>query len=83
VLIDLKTGTLTPQDVGQMDLYVRLYDKQHRVLNDNSTIDIILCSETDRTVIGYSVLADNNQLFASQYKLYLPTEDEINRLLNS
>jgi predicted nuclease of restriction endonuclease-like (RecB) superfamily len=83
ILIDLKTGTLTPQDVGQMDLYVRMYDKQHRVPNDNPTIGIILCSETDHTVVEYSVLADKDQLFASQYKLYLPTEEELNKLLNS
>lgn len=83
VLIDLKIGTLTPQDVGQMDLYVRLYEKQKRTDTDNPTIGIILCSQNDETVVQYSMLAESRQLFASQYKLYMPTEEELKRLLNS
>jgi len=83
VLIDLKTGILTPQDVGQMDLYVRLYEKQKRTDTDNPTIGIILCAETDKTVVEFSVLAENKQLFASQYQLYMPTEEELKRLLQS
>jgi len=81
VLIDLKTGILTPQDVGQMDLYVRLYEKQKRTDTDNPTIGIILCAETDKTVVEFSVLAENKQLFASQYQLYMPTEAELKQLL--
>ena len=81
VLIDLKTGILTPQEVGQMDLYVRLYEKQKRNDTDNPTIGIILCAETDKTVVEFSVLAENKQLFASQYQLYMPTEEELNKLL--
>ena len=81
VLIDLKTGVLTPQDVGQMDMYVRLYEKQKRTATDNPTIGIILCSQNDKTVVEYSMLSDNKQLFSSQYKLYMPTEEELNRIV--
>lgn len=82
VLIDLKIGTLTPQDVGQMNLYVRLYEKLKRTETDNPTIGIILCSQNDETVVQYSMLAESQQLFASQYKLYMPTEEELKRLLS-
>lgn len=82
VLIDLKIGTLTPQDVGQMDLYVRLYEKQKRTSTDNPTLGIILCSQNDETVVEYSMLAESKQLFASQYKLYLPTEEEFRQIMS-
>lgn len=82
VLIDLKIGILTPQDVGQMDLYVRLYEKQKRTATDNPTIGIILCSQNDETVVEYSMLAESKQLFASQYKLYLPTEEEFRQIMS-
>ncbi|MBQ6210820.1 MAG: DUF1016 family protein [Prevotella sp.] len=82
VLIDLKIGTLTPQDVGQMDLYVRLYEKLKRTETDNPTIGIILCSQNDETVVQYSMLAESRQLFASQYMLYMPTEEELKQLLS-
>ena len=81
VLIDLKIGTLTPQDVGQMDLYVRLYEKLKRTATDNPTLGIILCSQNDETVVKYSMLSESSQLFASQYKLYLPTEEELKQLV--
>ena len=81
VLIDLKTGVLTPQDVGQMDMYVRLYEKQKRTDSDNPTIGIILCSQNDKTVVEYSMLSDSKQLFSSQYKLYMPTEEELKRIV--
>lgn len=77
VLIDLKTTTITHQDVGQMDMYVRMYDERVRGEGDNPTIGIILCSETDEDIARYSVLHDNNQLFASKYMLYMPTEEEL------
>jgi predicted nuclease of restriction endonuclease-like (RecB) superfamily len=77
VLIDLKIGTLTPQDVGQMDMYVRLYEQQKKPIGDNPTLGIILCSEKDDTVVQFSVLKDNEQLFASQYQLYLPTATQL------
>lgn len=82
VLIDLKIGTLTPQDVGQMDLYVRLYEKQKRTDTDNPTIGIILSSQNDETVVEYSMLAESRQLFASQYMLYMPTEEEFKRIMS-
>jgi predicted nuclease of restriction endonuclease-like (RecB) superfamily len=77
VLIDLKTGKLTHQDIGQMDMYVRMYDKLKRTEGDNPTIGIILCEEKDRAEVKFSVLADNEQLFATKYKLYMPTEEEL------
>jgi predicted nuclease of restriction endonuclease-like (RecB) superfamily len=77
VLIDLKIGKLTHQDVGQMDMYVRMYDQLKRTEGDNPTIGIILCEEKDKTEVKFSVLSDNNQLFATKYKLYLPSEEEL------
>ena len=77
VLIDLKMGKLTHQDVGQMDMYVRMYEDKFKVEGDNPTIGIILCSEKNEAVVKYSVLSDNQQLFASKYVLYLPTEKEL------
>lgn len=81
VLIDLKTGTLTHQDVGQIDMYVRMYDDLKRSPDDNPTIGILLCSEKDETIIKYSVLNDKNQLFASKYLLYMPKEEELKQLI--
>ncbi len=77
VLIDLKTGELTHQDIGQMDMYVRLYEDKYKSADDNPTIGIILCSKKDQTVVKYSVLNDNKHLFATKYQLYLPTEKEL------
>lgn len=77
VLVDLKMGKLTHQDVGQMDMYVRMYEDRHKQPGDNPTIGLILCTEKNETVVKYSVLNGSQQLFASKYKLYLPTEDEL------
>ena len=77
VLIDLKTTTITHQDVGQMDMYVRMYDERVRGEGDNPTIGIVLCPETDEDIARYSVLHDNDRLFASKYMLYMPTEEEL------
>ena len=77
VLIDLKIGKLTHQDIGQMDFYVRYYENEIRTETDNPTIGIILCAEKNETVVKYSVLNENKRLFASKYKLYLPTEKEL------
>ena len=74
VLIDLKVGKLTHQDVGQMDMYVRMYEEKYKQLGDNPTIGLILCSVQNESVVKYSVLKENKQLFSSQYKLYLPSE---------
>jgi len=79
VLIDLKTGKLTHQDIGQMDMYVRLYEDTMTGKDDNPTVGIILCTEKDHTVVKYSVLNESRQLFASKYQLYLPTEEELAR----
>jgi predicted nuclease of restriction endonuclease-like (RecB) superfamily len=77
VLIDLKTGKLAHQDIGQMDMYVRMFDDLKRGEDDNPTIGIILCAGKDETVVRYSVLKDSDQLFASRYRLVLPSEEEL------
>jgi len=77
VLIDLKVGKLAHQDVGQMDMYVRVFEEQYRSEGDNPTLGLILCSERNAAVAKYSLLADNAQLFASKYQLLMPSEDEL------
>ena len=77
VLVDLKVGKLAHQDVGQMDMYVRVYDEQHRQESDNPTLGLILCSERNAAVAKYSQLADKAQLFASKYQALMPTEAEL------
>lgn len=81
VLIDLKTGRLAHQDIGQMDMYVRMFDDLKRGADDNPTLGIILCADKDETVVRYSVLHDNEQLFASKYLRVLPNEVELAREL--
>lgn len=78
-LIDLKTHQITHQDVGQMDMYVRMYDQMKRSEGDNPTIGIILCSETSEDMALYSVLNGNNRLFQAKYLTYLPAKDELLR----
>jgi predicted nuclease of restriction endonuclease-like (RecB) superfamily len=82
LLIDLKLGKLTHQDVGQMDSYVRLFDEQCTTQGDAPTIGLILCAEKNEAVARYSVLADNKQLFAAKYVTYLPTVEELQRELS-
>ncbi|MFA6920555.1 MAG: PDDEXK nuclease domain-containing protein [Gallionella sp.] len=77
VLIELKVGKLTHQDVGQLDMYVRVFDEQQRGEGDNPTIGLILCSERNAAVAKYSALVDKPQLFASKYQTYLPSEEEL------
>ena len=77
VIIDLKTGALSHQDIGQMDMYVRMFDDLKRGEDDNPTIGIILCRDKEETLVKYSVLKDSEQLFASKYRLILPTEKEL------
>jgi len=77
VLIDLKIGRLSHQDIGQMDMYVRIYEDKIKHKEANPTIGLILCSDKDETMVRYSVLKDSKHLFASKYKLYLPTEKEL------
>jgi predicted nuclease of restriction endonuclease-like (RecB) superfamily len=74
ILVDLKTGELTHQDVGQMDMYVRMFDDLEKGKDDNPSVGLILCTEKDRAIVKYSVLNENKQLFASKYMLYLPSE---------
>ncbi len=83
VLIDLKTEQLTHAAIGQMDMYVRMYNDLKKGEDDNPTIGIILCTDQDETIVKYSVLAENEQLFASKYRLYLPTEEELTRLIEA
>lgn len=77
VLFDLKAGKLTHQDTGQMDMYIRMFDDIKKQTDDNPTIGIILCAEKDETVVKYSILSENKQLFATKYMPYLPTEAEL------
>ena len=77
VIVELKTEKLTHQDIGQLDMYVRMYDDLKKQENDNPTIGLLLCTDTDSTVIKYSVLNDNKNLFASKYVNYLPSEEEL------
>jgi hypothetical protein len=77
VLIDLKTDKLTHQDIGQMDMYVRMYDDLKRGPDDNPTVGILLCEHKDKSVVRYSVLHESEQLFATKYRLVLPSEEEL------
>lgn len=77
VIFDLKRGELTHQDIGQMDMYVRMYDDLKRGVDDNPTVGIILCAQKDASVVRYSVLHGNEKLFATKYKLILPSEEEL------
>lgn len=79
VIVELKTEKLTHQDIGQLDMYVRMYDDLQKRSDDNPTIGLLLCTETDSVVAKYSVLNDSSQLFASKYMAYLPSEEELVR----
>jgi predicted nuclease of restriction endonuclease-like (RecB) superfamily len=81
VLLDLKTHKLTHEAIGQIDMYVRMYNDLKKGDDDNPTIGIILCTEKDETIVKYSVMAENEKLFASKYRLYLPDENELKQLI--
>lgn len=81
VLIDLKIGRLEHQDVGQMDMYLRMFDELKRSEGDNPSVGLILCAEKDEVVARYSILHESQQMFASKYMLYLPTEEELRKEL--
>jgi predicted nuclease of restriction endonuclease-like (RecB) superfamily len=83
VLFDLKTSKLKHQDIGQMDMYIRMFDDLQKQADDHPTIGIILCADKEETVVKYSMLNESEQMFASQYRLYLPTEAELKQLLES
>lgn len=82
VIIDLKTTELSHQDIGQIDMYVRMYDDLKKSDDDNPTIGLLLCTEKDETIVKYSVLNDKNNLFASKYVLYLPKEEELKQIID-
>lgn len=82
-MIDLKTNQVTHQDIGQMDMYVRMYDDLKKSKDDNPTIGILLCTDTDADVARYSILNGNEQLFATKYKTYLPTEEQLKAEIES
>ncbi|HEV7231835.1 MAG TPA: PDDEXK nuclease domain-containing protein [Bacteroidia bacterium] len=79
LLIDLKAGELTHQDIGQMDMYVRIFEDKMKQKNDNPTIGLILCTEKSKTIVKYSLLQESKQIFASQYKLYMPSVKELEK----
>ncbi|HTN37870.1 MAG TPA: PDDEXK nuclease domain-containing protein, partial [Arachidicoccus sp.] len=81
VLVDLKASRLSHGDIGQMDMYLRMFDDLKRGEDDNPTIGIILCTEKDETIVKYAVLKENKRLFASKYKTVLPTEDELANMI--
>ena len=81
IVIDLKTGKLSYQDIGQIDFYVRFFDEKIRQTDDNPTIGLVLVADKDESIVKYSVLADNEKLFASKYRLYLPSEEELKKEL--
>ena len=83
VLVDLKAAKLTHQDVGQMDMYIRMFDDLKKAKDDNPTIGLLMCAEREETVVKYSVLEGSKQLFASKYLPYLPTEEELKRELEN
>ena len=82
VIIDLKLGDLTHQDLGQMQMYVNYYTREMMNEGDNPPIGIVLCADKSDQVVKYTLPEDNNQIFASKYKLYLPTEEEFKKELN-
>ena len=79
VIFELKTHKMTHADVGQLDMYVRMYDDMMKGPDDNPTIGVLLCTDTDSTIARYSVLNDSRQLFAAKYMTYMPTEEELSR----
>lgn len=81
VVIDIKSGKLSHQDIGQLDMYVRMFDELEKSESDNPTIGILLCADTDNVVAKYSVLSDKNNLFASKYQMYLPSEEELQHFI--
>ena len=83
ILIDLKLGKLTHEDVGQMDSYIRMFDALYKNEDDNPTLGIILCSQKSEAIVKYSILNEGKQIFASRYKLYLPTEEEFKKMLET
>ena len=82
-MIDIKSGKLSHQDIGQLDMYVRMFDDLEKSPTDNPTIGILLCADTDNVVAKYSVLNDKKNLFASKYQMYLPSQEELEQFMES
>lgn len=83
ILIDLKIGDLTHQDLGQMQMYVNYYTREMKNEGDNPPLGIVLCADKSESVVRYTLSEENTQIFASKYKLYLPTEEELRREIES
>jgi hypothetical protein len=81
VLFDLKIGKLAHQDIGQMQMYVNYYDRKIKLPDENSTIGIILCKEENKTVVEFTLPENNKTIFAKEYKLYLPSKNELRKQL--
>lgn len=81
VLFDLKIGRLTHQDIGQMQMYVNYYDRKVKTKDELPTIGIILCKEENKTVVEFTLPENNKQIFAKEYKLYLPSKEELKKQL--
>ncbi len=81
VIVDLKVGKLKHQDIGQMQMYVNYFTRELMNEGDNLPIGIILCADKSDSVVKYTLPEDNNQIFASKYKLYMPSEEELKREL--
>ena len=79
IIFELKTHKLTHQDIGQFDMYVRMYDDLVKGEDDQPTIGVLLCTDTDKTIAHYSVLNDSDQLYAAKYLTYMPSEEELSR----
>ena len=83
MLVDLKTGDLTHQDIGQMQMYVNYYTREMMNEGDNPPIGIVLCADKSEQVVKYTLPKDNNQIFASKYQTYLPSKEELRQLIES
>lgn len=77
----MKLGKLTPQDIGQIDFYTRYFEKEEKIKGDNPTVWLILCSDRNEAMAKYTLLHDTNKIFASKYRLYLPSETELKKEL--
>jgi predicted nuclease of restriction endonuclease-like (RecB) superfamily len=82
VLFDLKIGELTHQDIGQMQMYVNYYDRQIKLPEENLTLGIILCKERNKTIVEFTLPENNKTIFAKEYKLYLPSKEELKKQLD-
>ncbi len=80
-MVDLKIGELTHQDIGQMQMYVNFYDREIKAKQENKTVGLVLCKQTNKAVVEYTLPKNNDQIFAREYKLYLPSKKQLQNLL--